>query len=305
MTQLFYNNIDITNKIDIKKCVLHDYAGNGADDAEIVFPDSEKLWGKWNPQRGDSIVIKSESYSTGLMYLDSIVKSAGIFTLKAISTPISAKKTKNRIWRNIKFSEIISDIAKNNSLEFETYGITEYTYSALSQCGQTDIGFLNDICIREGYCCKVTNGKLIVFSEAYMESQLSKITITSDDLYPEYDFQLSDDVFQNFTVLYYGSELITYTANDNTIVGGSDRRIEYLTNVGEAERWSKGYLRNKNKYRKTAWLPIKYLADVAAASVITIDGFSNFDGKYYIYKITHDTVNNRSYLLVRQTIEKY
>jgi phage protein D len=307
MTKLIYKGVDITESITIKKSVLHDYAGNGADDVLVEFPDGERLWRKWKPERGDDLIIKANSYSTGLMYVDNVIQNSSIFSLKAISAPLSVKQPKTRIWRNIKLSAIINDIAKNHSLSVETYGIEDFVYKAISQMEQSDISFLNSLCIREGYCCKITNGMIIVFSEKYMESLVPSITITPDDVSPDYEFSTSDDVIHSFKVLYYlnGQGLITFTAKDNSIIGGSDSKIEMMSSVSEAERWSKGYLRYRNKYRTTAWLPLKYMSELAAVSIIKISGFNNYDGNYYIDKVTHDSVNNLSFVSAHKTLESY
>lgn len=307
MTQILYAGTDITKEIDIKKCLLCDNAGGSADDASIVFPDSEKIWGKWNPQKGDSLIVKTDGYSTGTVFVDSVSQSAGIFTLNAISTPLSAKRPKTRIWRDVKLSEIISDIAAGNGLAVNTYGLKDYTYKAVAQTNQADIDFLNKVCLREGYCCKASDRKLVVFDERTMEAMTATVELTPDYVCPEYSFEISDNVVASFKVLHspYGKELLTYTATDPTITGGAGRKIEFLSNVGEAERWSKGYLRSINKYRITAWLPMKSMTGIAAGSVVNVKGFGAFDGKYYVYRVSQDTVTNKSFLYIRQVINTY
>ncbi|QNU67267.1 phage late control D family protein [Ruminiclostridium herbifermentans] len=301
MTQLIYEGKDITKDISIKSCVLHDYAGGGADDVRITFPDSDKLWGKWNPERGDILEVKTGNYSTGLMYVDGVSQCAGTFTLNAISTPLSAKKPKNRIWRNIKFTQIISDIADANGLTYEVYGITDYAYTVISQMNQSDLDFLNMICIREGYSCKISDGKIIIFSEEYMERKTAKPIITPNDVFQNYEFTKSDNLFSSFTVRYAApfGNLITYTAR-SIYAGGSGLEIEYLNSIAEAERWANGYLRNINKYAVTTYLPMKFITDISAGSLINIKEFGTFDGKYYVYKVSLDTVNNKSYVYARQ-----
>ena len=301
MTQLIYNGVDITNDIDIKSCHLNDNAGGGADDAVIAFPDSDRIWGRWNPVRGDTVRINTEDYSTGLMYVDSFTQGAGTFTLQAISTPLSAKKPKNRIWRNVRLMEIAADIAKNSNLTLQAYGVIDYTYKAISQANNADIAFLNALCVREGYCCKVYDSKLIMFGEQYMESKPAVPTITPDDVYPGHDFSVADELLESFTVLYCppGGSLISYTAMSGS-AGSSGRKIELLSTIAEAERWAKGYLRSVNKNRITGWLQMKYITTVAAASVVNLSGFGVMDGKYYISKVSQDTVRNKSYLSVRR-----
>ena len=307
MTQILYAGADITKDVDVKKCLLCDNAGGSADDVSIVFPDSEKIWGKWNPKKGDSLVVKAGDYSTGTVFVDSVSQSAGIFTLNAISTPLSAKQPKTRIWRDVKLSEIISDIASGNGLTVSSYGLKDYTYKAIAQANQADIEFLNGICAREGYCCKVADRRLVVFDERAMEAIAATIELAPDLIYPEYSFDISDNTLSSFKVLFhpYGKELLTYTTTDPSIIGGAGRKIEYLSNIGEAERWSKGYLRSANKYRVTAWLQMKSITSIAAGSVVTIKNFGAFDGKYYVYKVSQDTVTNKSFLYIRQTISAY
>lgn len=305
MTQIYYAGKDISDYTDVKKCLLSDRAGGKADNVSIMFPDSEKIWGKWGPKKGDTLRVKTETYDTGLMYVDSFNQGAGVFTLEAISTPLGAKQPHTRIWRDIRLSAIAQDIASAYGLSVSTYDFADYTYKAISQINEADIGFLNRLCIREGDALKISNGKLIIFGEKAFEAKDSGITITADDVIMPYDFRVSDAVLSSYTVLYVPpmqSAPISYTATDSKISGGSGRRLEMLSSVGEAQRWAKNYLRAANKNHITAWLPMKYITIIAAGSVVTIEGFGAFDGKYYVFAATYDTVNNKTYLGIRQTL---
>ncbi len=307
MTQLIYNGKDITDLVDIRECILHDCAGGGADDATISFPDPDKKWNKWNPVKGDTVLVNSGNYSTGIMYVDRIEQQSGVFTISSISTPLSAKCPKTRIWRNIKLSEIITDIATNNSLKTETYNIEDFTYKVISQINRSDIDFLNAVCIREGYSCKVTDNKIVVFNERCFESANTTITLTPEYVNPGYEFSISDSLFRSFKVLYslpFGDTL-SYTATDIDIQGAVGRKVELLSNLAEAKRWSEGYLRYTNKYCINAYVPLEQKTDIAAGSTVNISDFGSFDGKYYVYRVTQDTVNNKTYLYLRQTITKY
>jgi len=306
MTTIIYQGKDITKDVDVKQCLLTDRAGGGADTAKLTFADGEKIWAKWQPKRGDTVEVKTEYFGTGILYVDNPILANGVFTVDALSVPLSAKRPKTRIWRDVQLSQLLKDVASGCGLTVAAYGINDFTYAAISQFCETDIAFAERICLREGYAVKVTGNKLTVYDERQQEKTSPGVTVSLSDVFPDYSFEAGGALYSSLKVVGANSgELIEYTAADSDIAGNAGKRAEFVANVGEAERWSKGYLRAANKYKTFARLRTQYITKIAAGSTLGISGFGYFDGSYFADCVTYDTVNSQTHLTIRKPIANY
>ncbi len=93
--QLFYEDTDITDYVDVKSCIHRDVSGGRADGLEMVLEHAEK-WFAWKPQRDDRIVVAHNGYTTGTLYLSMILPEDGKYRLTAASMPSHAKR---KVWR--------------------------------------------------------------------------------------------------------------------------------------------------------------------------------------------------------------
>ena len=304
-TQLFYNDVDIYEDVDIHKCLIHDRAGGKADNVELIFPDDDKIWDKWKPQKGDTVRIKTGFYDTGKMYVDEIIPKSGTFEINAISIPLNTKEKKTRIWRDVQLFQVANDCASELGLTLKTYYVENYTYKTVSQVNETGLEFLVKICKREGYSVKICDGALILFSEKEMESVTTSAQITPDDVYAGYEFITSNDTAKAVTVSFQPSrgDMIKATAEDPSVDGGAIKINEFMTSQQEAERWSKGYLRNKNKSFKTAYIPMKYFTEVAGGSTISVEGFGSYDGTYFIDHLVLNVMIKKTIIYAHRIIE--
>lgn len=299
---IIYNQKDIRNSVNVKACVLNDRAGDGADYLMISFSDEAKEWENWNPARGDEIIIKDGGYSTGIMYVDTFDSGINDFIIEAISTPITSKRKKTRIWRSVRLTEIAKDIAREHGLTLQLYGISDYTYFAVSQMDENDIAFLNRMCTREGYQLKVTNGELVIYSEKEFEKTKPKIIITPDMLHGKQQFHEASRLIEEFEVYMhpFGKELISYTAKDPSIQGESERKKEQLSTIAEAERFANAYLRLVNKYRYTGVLPVSYMDLAAAGTTVELNEFGKQDGIWFVDRLSHDIIREKTVLDIRK-----
>jgi len=306
MLQLIYENVDITNDTNIMSAIYNERAGGGSDTLTITFSDSEDKWQKWNPQKEHEIELINDGVSTGAMFIDGRKMSGGIFVLKSISTPPGIKTIRNRTWENIRFNKIANDIAQSSKLGIELYGTTNYLYDVINQINETDLAFLNRLCIREGYVLKVNSKKIIIYSEKYLEQQESIKTFYKDSGKSIFE-DGSDIVYAACQVKYYnGAELINYIFKPNPNISGEILKIdEQIYSSGEAERFAKSYLRNANKYYFIGSISNQINSKISAGNNINVDGIGIPDGKYCIYQIINDFTHNTQVLNVRKLLEGY
>lgn len=301
-----YNGVDITDSItaDLQSCILTDRYGGLLDSIKLAIIDTENKWCYYGMSEGDEIIIKTDDYSTGSMYITKIDKKHKLITVDAVSLKPSEKKAKSKVWRNVRLFEILNDCAKNNGLSLKTYGVSDFYYELQAQIHKTDLEFTSQLCCREGYSVKVDNNCLIVFNEQYLESQETDLTINRDDVNPNYLFVRSSGV-NNITVSYYDLEkgLIEQTAVDDKVFGNSEVINERVASFDEAKRFAFGHLRNRNKRCIVGYLTMPYNSKISAGTVLRTEGFQEFDDKYVVTEISHNIKNETSSLTIRKVLD--
>lgn len=304
-TKIIYAGTDISDMVNIKSCVIRDHAGGRADSVDLSMADGKGLWRKWAPKRGDTLQVITDHFDTGKMYLDNPGLIPGSFSLEAISVPLSMKKQKNRIWRDVRLSEVIRDIATGCGMPVSSFGVQERSYKCVTQINETDISFLNRVLSREGYAEKITGGGIVVFDERSMEKTAPKVTITPADVYPSYCFESGYELVESLSVVHapaFGAK-ITGTARDGTIIGGFRRVVEYVSDQAEAVRFANGYLRARNKEKVTGYLPLQYITQIAAGSTLAVKGFGMYDGDYFVACVEYDTVRQITTAVIRKPLD--
>lgn len=301
--ELLHNGKDIVDSIKISRCYSCDRYGGMLDDLTIEFATDEH---KIEFYENDELEIRTAGgFTTGIMYLDSCIGNDGRFTIKALSFRQKNKKRKSKIWHQVKLSKVIGDVAKNTGLTPLLYGIDDYTYGSVSQINETDLQMLARICKREGYSIKCDNVNLIVFNEQYLENNGTPIKLSKDNVKSNYSFSRSTNGLSSMTVRYFNAETmqsIFHTATDTDITGGDDCRIEYMSNINEAHRFSNGYLREANKFHLTGLLQMTYNGDISAGTVADLTGFEEFDDRYIVYEARHDYVLEQTAIKVRKIL---
>lgn len=299
-----YNGADITDSVDLESCVLYDRYGGLLDNIKMVINDKDIKWSKYKVKKGDKIIIKTDGYSTGAMYIDKFDEKDERFIIDATSLKSSKKVVKSKAWSNVRLSEILNDCAGNNGLKLKTYGISDHTYESLVRIQKTDLEFTSKICQREGYSVKVDNDCLVVFNEKYMESQNSNLTITPDDVRYNYDFSQSGNCVSSVTVSCYNitKGMIKYTAVDRNIVGSSKVITEKVSSQAEAMRFAYGHLRNYNKNHIIGRMQIPYNAGISGGTVLKADGFGDYDGNYIVTEVAHNVKREFTSIKIRRVL---
>lgn len=301
-----YNGYDISS-VDLRACILTDRYGGLLDDVKLSINDADRLWAKYGIAKGDEIIIKTDGYTTGFMYVARASYIKDVFSIDAVSLKPTKKIIKSRMWMNVKLTEILNDCATNNGLTLKTYYITDYSYESLAQVKETDIEFVSRICQREGYSVKVDNDCLIVFNEYYMESQSTDLKITPSDVDNNFDFVSSSNCMSSVTVSHYDAKngLIRQTATDDLLLGGSKIINEKVTSYDEAKRFAYGYLRGFNKKSILAYLSMPYNSNISAGTLFHAEGFDDFDGKYVVIEVSHNVKNEKTRITARKTLDHY
>lgn len=306
---IIYNGIDITNSVEPLKINLIDNAGGVPDSIECIFSDIDGLWSKWQPLKNDTFEIKQEGYSTGTMYIDELIQRDGIFQLKALSIPQHSKTARSQGWENVRFLEFVTEIAGRYGFLVQTYGIENHLYRRVDQIEEADFSFLAYRCMLEGYALKINNKNIVIYSEHFQEQQsvdaINSVVYKSDIL-NDFEFKnKSTNIFQKCLVKSIGLNEFQGKYEDKNIYGATLTKQIYCSGQGEANRFAKGYLRAANKGMITGTFTIKLNTNYAAATNIEVKEIGMFEGKYFIDRLVHDLINDRTNLSLRKQLEGY
>lgn len=322
---LYYNGVDIYKDVSVNYCVHEMYAEKQADTLVIRFNDTKGVWSKWNPATGDEIRFIEGASDSGKMFIHSMHPENGLYTIRAMSMPKSGATKKSRSWEGVRFLQIGNEVAANHGLTFQNYGCVDQVYPYLKQDKETDFALFSRLCTQEGYQMLIYDGKLLAYNEQYIESQTPAGELTVD---LNGNFIYHDDRGACFgsCEISSGGYSGKFTAPDakNTVVlrprtiAEAQRRVPGLplshdqstiqcTSNSEAARFSKGLLRNINKYGRTGRLTKSLLTGYAAASLLRLKTpkASAWDGPVFVYKVRHDFVGNKTTLYFRDLLEGY
>ena len=304
--KLIYQGVDIYPEVSINSCIHEIYAEKRSDTLKIRFNDTKGLWNKWNPMQGDVIEVVEGPARTGKMFVTSIKPENGLYTLRAMSMPLSGEVVKNRSWEAVRFLQLGEQIAQEHGLTFKSYGVTDQVYPYLSQNSQTDFEFLQTRCMLEGCALVIYDGNLIIYDELYLESQppAGEIYVGPDGVFE----------YQDNSAMSYGSaEVVSGGFKGKFTVAGNTSRILRpreplkVTSDAEATRYAKALLRMANKYSYTGWIEDNLQLKYAAASVvrITTERQDLWNGPVFITHIRHDYVARKSKIFFRKPLEGY
>ncbi|NCB64464.1 MAG: hypothetical protein EOM52_12905, partial [Clostridia bacterium] len=95
---LTYNGVDIYPDISLQYCVHETHAERQADSLTLRFNDPKGVWSKWAPAPGDVVTFEDGSSRTGAMYIHHLSPENGLFTIRALSLPLSSKIKRSKSW---------------------------------------------------------------------------------------------------------------------------------------------------------------------------------------------------------------
>lgn len=304
--KLIYQGVDIYPEVSINSCIHEMYAEKRSDTLKIRFNDTKGLWDRWNPMQGDIIEVEDGPARTGKMYVTSIRPENGLYTLRAMSMPLSGEVVKNRSWEAVRLLQLGAQIAQEHGLTFKQYGVTDQVYPYLSQNSQTDFEFLQNRCMLEGCAIVIYDGNLIIYDEQHLENQppAGEIYVGPDGVFE----------YQDNTARSYGSAEVESGGFKGRFVakGNASRIIRpreplKVTSDAEATRYARALLRMANKDSYTGWIEENILLEYAAASVVQIntDRQGLWNGPVFITRIRHDYVARKSKVFFRRPLEGY
>lgn len=302
--RILYNGVDIYNDVSLNYAVHEMNAEKQADTIVLRFNDPRGVWSKWNPQPGDKIAFEHEAAKTGAMFIHQMRPENGLYTVRAMSMPISGKEKRSKSWAAVHFFQLGNEIAARHGLTFKIYGVTDQVYAYMAQTNETDFAFFSRLCSLEGCQMVIYDGSLIVYNEAYIEQQT-----------PVGELQIGEAgvfFYNDATDLAYGSAEVTSGSVSGSFTDPKATTDKVLrpaipikvNSAAEAARFAKGLLREANKNGQTGSFTEELMTGYAAVSIMSLrtTKAAAWDGTIFLSKVRHDYVKNNSTLYFRRVI---
>lgn len=304
--KVIYEGVDIYPDISVNRCYHTMYAERHSDELLLRLNDTRQLWQRWNPKKGDKIKVEDGNAKTGTMFVDSVTPSSGFLTLRAYSMPPTVKNKRSKSWEQVKFLQLVNEIAETHGLTVVPYGVTDQTYNFVTQNNEPDFDFLYKRCILEGVAFLVFDEQIILYSQSAQEGMQAgtELKITNG-----YDFEYKDngDKAYGSCEVKNGSTVGTFSSDAGKKALKTVLPLA-MSSEEEASRFAKNLLRDANKNMTTATIYTEYMArDIAPGSNVTLntEGASGWNGKAFVTQVRHDYVKTKSKIWLRKPLEGY
>ena len=292
--KVLYNDVDITKDITIVECEHEMNAEDKPDEIKIKFSDNNHLWDGWQPNNNDTIKVIDGIAKTGKMSIQSVLPENGYMNLTGSSVRDKMRKVikeNNKSWSNVKFLQVITELAGRNNLGIESYDIENRTIPFLEQENISDIQFISERCELEGCAFVIYDGKIVLYSpEAIEKSNPVKTITVKDDTNYKYD--------DNSMNAYGACEVDNGSISGFASAGINNENVcrkvleGYIDNETEGNLYAKNILAKNNRGLKTGSFQSGIMRDLSAASIValkTATAASN-DGNVFYTKVRHDYV---------------
>lgn len=296
------NDKDITEKLkdSIEDLTYTDNASKDSDNISLTMNSIAKLekftklkleiiTTNWKKEHDNNI------FNCGFFLIDDINISGfpEKYEANAINAPINTEFLDGEVektWSKASFKTILNDIVKKYNLELVYDTSDNPILQTVTQSKKSDSSFIEELCEKYGFCMKIYNNKVVIYKECEYEKKSSKIKIKKTDVK---SYSISDKTRE----ANYSKIEVEYKTNSD-----SSKKYIYSTektgntlissvtaeNLQEAILIAKSELRKSNREQIKIELQLIGMTDLVATDCVELEGFSNYDGKYFIEKIAHN-----------------
>lgn len=298
-----------------------DNATGKADEVQLELHDREGHWNSdWKPKKGmavtASILVKDwfgpgqdATLPCGAFKIDELEFTGppDKVSIKAVSSALTTglrDEAKTRAWESHSLKGVASEIAAQHGLTL-MYSGDAHKFGRQDQRKESDLSFLNRLATERAMHCKVHDGKLILFDAPAAEAQRPGVVIPkrgSPFSPTSYSFKQSSSktAYKKAEVAYTDpSQGETHTATVDAPAPPRDEKTLQLDarveSAGEAMRLGKAGLHNANAKENPATLELMGHPGIVAGTVLSLTGFGDFSGPYFVSKAEHKVSGSGGY----------
>ena len=292
--KVIYQGKDITEDVDVSKCLFSDYSGGRRDILDIEFEYSNKWFG-WKPEKDDTIQIEHDGFDTGKLYVNSILPEGGRYRILATAAKSAAR---NKVWASYDdttLNALMGICAAECGMEHGLYGISGgLNYFYITRENQDGMAFLDRLLTMEGGRLKCQNGKLRGIGIEYAQGLTAGQTFEIDTTQMQARYTHREDLkYAGITVKTPYAEA---TAYDSSVKDGNHPVINHLpaSDNAQAGRWARGMLLNHNRTAEELELGMEFNAGLTALVRVNIESDTDANGEWIVDQVEHDFITLKS-----------
>lgn len=301
--------MDITG--EYSDCTIVDCASGEADTISVSLCNKDGKWLKkaYFPRSSDYIKAtivtekwnddseKKKTFYYGKFVTDQITSSGFPSTaaLGGISIPLHTGfnvTQRNRTYKKTSLKSVLQIIAKRARVKL-VFDASNHKIDEVSQDGNTDLEFAFSLCSDYGCCLKLYNGKMIVYDQTAYERRERRFILKKSEIGDDstYSFTRSiSKVYDSVKFQYQNKKGKNITYNYK-IPGRTAKRTLFISSSADshadAEKKAKAQLASTLREAITASFTLMGNPQYKACMVFAVSGFGQFDGRYFIDKVTH------------------
>jgi phage protein D len=301
--KLYYEDTDITDDVDIVSAVHRDVSGGRSDCLELTL-DHAATWNRWKPQIDDSIELAYNGYTTGRLFLNTILPEGDRYRILATGARRSAQRKAWAAFEGKTLGEIAKLCAAECRMEHRLYGVSEqYAYPYLLRRNESCPAFLSRIAQMEGAVLKTYGGRLTMISIAAAQElpALSTLVLGSRQEGVRY-MRREGAKLASLTVR---TPYTSASATDSSAQHGPDEsRCELpATDAATAGRWARGLLLAHNRQCEKLDVQSEINIGYTAMTRIDVESEMDYGGRWIIDEAEHDFVNKKSRISLLRVID--
>lgn len=299
--QIIYENVDITSQVDVVKCIHTDSCGEKCDVTEIIL-ENAAAWYRWGPRINDRVRIENGGYSSGEMYLNTILPENGRYRIFLTSIPAGRTESKWHAYYGMTLNDITKQCAAEMGMSAAFYGLDSgITYPFMLRRYEGAAAFVMRLLKMEGALLKSYNGKMLAIGIDYAQNRPAAGSISiSADQPGIYHIQQNRHLKQ----LTIETPYTSVTAHDREATGTRhDIYTGYPANdSATGGRWARGLLKSINREREELTISTAFSPAYTALMRIDITGATDAAGQWLIDEVEHDMIAGSSNIKLRRCI---
>ena len=292
--QLFYEGVDITEKVEVSEAVTTDNAGGVADCIELTLTNAAD-WLRWEPQADDKVEIMDAGYKSGIMYIDALLPEDDVYKLKAFSMPRKARERRWGSFEGISIAELANILAAEIGMSAALYGVDESVrYPYVIRQDETVPGMLQRLLKLEGAMLKCFDQKLIVVDLLWAQERepVRTLEMGTDMAGVKHNKTQGKGYSRCVVKSPYGEGFAIDRNSDASGTLFIDK--EPVFNSIQATRYARASIMNENRGNEQLQWSIDFDTSMTGLVRVDIEAPGELGGKWLVEQVKHDHITRKS-----------
>lgn len=292
--RLIYEGSDVTDYAVIRKCVHTDVSGGRCDSLDIELENADR-WLRWGPKQDDTLEVTEGKYTTGKLYLSTIMPEDDHFRVIATSLKSAAKRKAWQSFTGATIRDVFNACAAQCGMDWRVYGIDENAvYPYIERRNEGCASFLDRLMRMEGATLKSVCERLTGIGIEYAQSLNAVHCIELSKNQRGVEIRRRDAL--RYSAVTVKSPYAEATAIDES--ADWQEQVIYTDlpaqNAAQAGRWARGLLLTNNRAADRLTLKSEFNAGMTALARVNIESDADTQGEWLVDTATHDLFNQKT-----------